>query len=180
MRLNVLNERRETDYIHSLWDTRQAVSLIRLEKLGGSQGVSCRSCPNGSYDGSTKDSIPVLVARLTFSVPMNNRCSTAWAIPGMSFESLKLPTLTSRAALALSVLGSCINSTSRRFCRVRILYDRSSRAGLSRSSIRGRVARLSGSDILNGGDVDKRCREENERRGGARDKARRGSSRREG
>lgn len=79
-----------------------------------------------------------MVAR-TFSVPMNSKCSTAWAMPGMSSASLKLPTLTSMAALALSVVASCIRSTSSWFGRVMMRYERSSTSARSRSSILARA-----------------------------------------
>lgn len=78
----------------------------------------------------------VLVRRkTTFLVPMNSRCSTAWAIPGISSASLKLPTFTFTAALALSVSGSCTRRASSLFGSLMTLYDLSSRAGASSLSV---------------------------------------------
>src|SRR5271168_3144775 len=66
---------------------------------------------------------------------MNNACSTACAMPGMSSSSEKLPTLTLRLALALSVSGSCTSSASSLLGSLITRYDLSSRAGFSRSSV---------------------------------------------
>ena len=71
----------------------------------------------------------------TFFVPIKRRCSTAWAMPGISSASLKLPTLTLTAALALSVSGSCTMSASSLFGSLMTLYDLSSRAGTSSLSV---------------------------------------------
>ena len=81
----------------------------------------------------------------TFSVPMNSMCSTAWAKPGISGVSLKLPTFTSSAPLALSVSGSWMRRASSWFGRRMTLYERSSRAGRSMLSATrsGGVLRLS-------------------------------------
>ena len=82
---------------------------------------------------------------------MKSRCSTACAMPGMSSASLKLPTLTSMAALALSAVASWIRSTSSWFGRVMMRYERSSTSARSRSSIRGRATlRPSDSAMLTG------------------------------
>ncbi len=57
-------------------------------------------------------------------------------MPGMSSASLKLPTLTFTAALALSVSGSCTKRASSLLGSLTTLYDLSSRAGVSSLSAR--------------------------------------------
>jgi hypothetical protein len=114
-------------HMRSLLDTNVAVSTVRVRNV---QPVHNQHVLVRCLSTTRPDTVLVL----TFSVPMNSRCSTACATPGMSFGSLKLPTLTSKAALDLSVLGSCMRRTSSSLGSVTILYDRSSSAGRSKSS----------------------------------------------
>ena len=110
--------------IHSLSDTVQHISHRRMRCPGQKNGVY-------GYAGQYM-SLQVLS---TFLVPMNNACSTACAMPGISSSSEKLPTLTLRLALALSVSGSWTSSASNLLGNAMTRYDLSSRAGFSKSSV---------------------------------------------
>ena len=90
----------------------------------------------------------------TFLVPINSICSVACASPGSSFGSLKLPTLTFREALALSVSGSWTRRASSSLGKRTTLYDRSSSSGASSlSAIRSIGTMVARERVRRGGGV---------------------------